>query len=74
MSAPDFTSQTAEPMTEVEMFAWFHDRYVEGRDRGATFQRFASREDKGQPDLHLYEGWIVRPDETPDPAFGMVYA
>ena len=70
---PDFIAQSAEPMTPDERRAWFRDRYVEFRQKGATWMQQAV-EPSNDPMIVLAEGWRVRPKVQPEPHFQMTYA
>ena len=69
---PDFVAQSAEPMTLDERRAWFRNRYVEFREKGASWIQQAV-DPSFDPMAVLAEGWLVRPKVQPEPHFQMTY-
>lgn len=65
---PDFSRQTAEPMTAREGSAWFRKAADSMTACGATWFQF-SIDDADNPKISLIEGWRERPDPQPSPHF-----
>jgi hypothetical protein len=70
MSNPDFSAQTAEPMTPDERRRWFNSVAAEFREKGATHAQASCNPDHDPP-IYLVEGWKVRPEVQPAPQFHM---
>lgn len=67
---PDIISQTAEPKTLDERRAWFDAQVAAGKKAGVVLARVSYHPDK--PEILLYEGWKVRPDDQGEPRFSLV--
>lgn len=70
---PDFSAQTAEPLTADERRQWFQSRAKEFRDKGAVEVR-VSIDDTHSPMISLTEGWLTKPKNPPPPHFHMTHA
>lgn len=71
-ASPDFSAQTAEARTPLDQHQWLRARSAEFKAEGATWLRAAVH--PSDPWLTLLEGWRVRPEPEPEPAFHMVPA
>jgi hypothetical protein len=58
---PTHISQCCEPKTPQERDAWWAAQGAAAKAAGVVFHRYSSHPD--DPDLILYEGWMVRPPE-----------
>lgn len=68
-SAPDFSAQTAEARTPLDQHRWLNDQAAAFKVNGATWLRATVH--PSDTWLTLLEGWRVRPDPEPEPAFHM---
>jgi hypothetical protein len=58
---PSHISQCCELKTPQERDAWWAAQHAAAKAAGAVFHRYSSHPD--DPQLILYEGWMVRPPE-----------
>lgn len=65
---PDFSRQSAEPMTADERKEWFIEAGQAMHKDGAIWFQY-SVDDADNPTIALIEGWERRPETQPKPCF-----
>jgi hypothetical protein len=65
-STPEYIRETSEPMDDYPLMLWMTESRKQATDYQCTWLRVTVKPTDGKA---IYEGWVIKPDPEPDPAW-----